>query len=92
MRVKGRHRYTISSNFLPWQNNVMSETLSKCTFYDGQIDIFEISVKIQIFYSVADPDPGSGSFLTPGSGIRNRFFTDPGSRIPDPKSIFLRAY
>jgi hypothetical protein len=29
--------------------------------------------------SVADPDPGSGAFLTPGSGIRNRFFPDPGS-------------
>jgi hypothetical protein len=28
--------------------------------------------------SVADPDPGSDAFLTPGSGIRNRFF-----RIPD---------
>jgi hypothetical protein len=41
--------------------------------------------------SVADPDPGSGAFLTPGSGIRNRFFPDPGSRIPDPKPIFLRA-
>ena len=34
--------------------------------------------------SVADPDPGSGAFLTPGSGIG--FF-----RIPDPKPIFLRA-
>ncbi len=44
--------------------------------------------------SVADPDPGSGigCFLTPGSGIRNRFFPDPGSRIPDPKTIFLRAF
>ncbi len=42
--------------------------------------------------SVADPDPGSGAFLTPGSGIRNRFFPDPGSRIPDPKPIFLRAW
>ncbi len=32
--------------------------------------------------SVADPDPGSGigCFLTPGSGIRNRFFPDPGSQ------------
>ncbi len=29
--------------------------------------------------SVADPDPGSGTFLTPGSGIQNRFFPDPGS-------------
>ncbi len=34
-----------------------------------------------IFSSVADPDPGSGDFLTPGSGIRNRFFPDPGSQI-----------
>jgi hypothetical protein len=24
-------------------------------------------------------DPGSGTFLPPGSGIRNRFFPDPGS-------------
>ncbi len=31
--------------------------------------------------SVADPDPGSGAFLTPGSGIWNRFFPDPGSQI-----------
>jgi hypothetical protein len=36
--------------------------------------------------SVADPDSGSGAFVTPGYGIRNRFF-----RIPDPKPIFLRA-
>jgi hypothetical protein len=36
--------------------------------------------------SVADPDPGSCAFLTPGpgSGIRNRFFPDPRSRIPTP--------
>jgi hypothetical protein len=38
--------------------------------------------------SVADPDPGSGTFLPPGSGIRNRFFPDPGSRIPP---LLLRA-
>ncbi len=36
--------------------------------------------------SVADPDPGSGNFLTPGSGIRNMFFPDPRSRILDPGS------
>ncbi len=38
--------------------------------------------------SVADPDPGSGAFLTPGpgSGIRNWFFPDPGSRIQNPGS------
>jgi hypothetical protein len=35
--------------------------------------------------SVADPDPGAGAFLTPGpgSGIRNKFIPDPGSRMPD---------
>ncbi len=44
-----------------------------------------------LVFSVADPDPGSGAFLTPGSGIRNRFFPDPGSRIPDPKPILLRV-
>jgi hypothetical protein len=36
--------------------------------------------------SVADPDLGSGAFLTPGSGIRNRFIPDLRSRIP--KSYF----
>jgi hypothetical protein len=43
-------------------------------------------------------DPESSAFLTPGSGIRNRFFPDPGSRIPDlgsripdPKPILLRV-
>jgi hypothetical protein len=30
--------------------------------------------------SVADPDPGSGAFLTPGSGIQNRFIPDLGSQ------------
>ncbi len=33
------------------------------------------------YNSVANPDPGSGAYLTPGSGIRNRFFLDPGSQI-----------
>ncbi len=37
---------------------------------------------------VADPDPGSGAFFTPGSGIRKVFsgsrISDPGSRIPKP--------
>jgi hypothetical protein len=32
--------------------------------------------------SVADPDPGSGAFLTHGKNV---------FRIPDPKPIYLRA-
>jgi hypothetical protein len=34
--------------------------------------------------SVADPDPGSGAFLTPGSGIGFFRIPDLGSRIPNP--------
>jgi hypothetical protein len=34
------------------------------------------------YYSVADPDSGSVAFLTPGPGIQNGYFPDPGSRIP----------
>ncbi len=36
--------------------------------------------------SAADPDPGSGAFLTPGpgSGIRHKFIPDYKSRIPNP--------
>ena len=39
--------------------------------------------------SVADPDPGSGigCFLTPGSGIRNRFFPNPGSQAHISESL-----
>jgi hypothetical protein len=40
---------------------------------------------------VGDPDPGSGAFLTPGSGIRNKFFSDPGFRIPYLKPILWRV-
>jgi hypothetical protein len=34
---------------------------------------------MDFFFSVADPDPGSGAFLTPGSGIN----------IPDPQHTGL---
>ncbi len=50
-----------------------------------------VALKIyKLFSSVADPDQGSGAFLTPRSGIRNRFFPDPGSRIPNPYFWELR--
>ncbi len=41
----------------------------------------DIHTLYNLKFSVADPDPGSGTFLTPG----------PGSGIPDPKPIFFRA-
>jgi hypothetical protein len=62
-----------------------SEAEEDFSHVDSQIQIRLIENVIALL-SVADPDPGSGAFLTPGSGIRNRFFPDPGSRIPDPGS------
>ncbi len=41
-------------------------------------------LKNKLGNSVADPDPGTGTFLTLGSWIRNRFFS--GARISDPGS------
>jgi hypothetical protein len=34
-------------------------------------------------YSVADPDPGSGAFLTPGSGMGKKSGTGSGMNNPD---------
>jgi hypothetical protein len=36
--------------------------------------------------SVADPDPGLGAFLTPGSGIRDPRWEKVSIRIRDPRS------
>ncbi len=43
-------------------------------------------LKILTETSVADPGPGSGAFLTPGSEIRDPEKTYSGSLIPDPGS------
>jgi hypothetical protein len=39
-----------------------------------------VIAKTIIITSVADPDPGSGALLNPGSWIRNRFCPDLGSQ------------
>jgi hypothetical protein len=43
-----------------------------------------------VTFSVADPDPGSGAFLTPGSGIRIRDGKNPDPEITS-RIIFPRA-
>jgi hypothetical protein len=50
-----------------WARNVSVQ-------YSEFVTIFRMAA------DAADPDPGSGAFLTPGS------------RIPDPKPIILRAW
>jgi hypothetical protein len=47
----------------------------------------QLKKKLKFFLdqtSVADPDPGSGAFLTPGSGMGFFRIPDLGSRIPRP--------
>jgi hypothetical protein len=46
---------------------------------------------MNLYGSVADPDPGLGAFLTPGSGIRDARKSASGSGIRDeqPGSYFL---
>jgi hypothetical protein len=39
-------------------------------------------------YSFAHPDPGSGAFFGIWIRIRDKFFPDHGSRIPDQTHIF----
>jgi hypothetical protein len=40
---------------------------------EGWSKIVPIDRYLPVLCSVADPDPGSGTFLTPGSGIRPLF-------------------
>ncbi len=42
--------------------------------------------------SVADPDPGLGTFLTPGSGMGESQHQDPGSGMNNPDHIELRNH
>jgi hypothetical protein len=44
--------------------------------------------KAMVLGSVADPDPGLGAFLTPGSGMGESQHQDPGSGMNNPDHIF----
>jgi hypothetical protein len=48
--------------------------------------IFNIN---KLKFSVANPDPGLGTFLTPGSGMGESQHPDPGSGMNNPDIIFL---
>jgi hypothetical protein len=74
-RLAQRARYAL--NYLA----VLPELCPKILVLPTPADIFSAS-KVQS--SVADTDPESCLFLTPGSGIRKRFFPDPGSWISNP--------
>jgi hypothetical protein len=40
-----------------------------------------------VYFSVADPDPGLGAFLTSGSGVGEGQHPDPGSGMNNPDHI-----
>jgi hypothetical protein len=49
-------------------------SISRAVLYGGSPSLSSsllLSTKCSPESSVADPDPGSGAFLTPGSGIRD---------------------
>ena len=51
----------------------------------AELDICHVSMGGINTFSVADPDPGSGAFLTPGSGsgIRDGEKSESGMNIPN---------
>jgi hypothetical protein len=63
---------------------VMSNSFSNQVL--AQLELWCSPEKYKVLYSymfssvlpIRILDPGSGAFLTPGSGIRNRFFPNPG--------------
>jgi hypothetical protein len=67
--------------------------LNVVSVYHFQTVIDEFSESGNIGTSIGCPDPGSGAFLSLdlGSGIGFFRIPNPGSRIPNPKPIFLRA-
>jgi hypothetical protein len=84
MRILIRHfsvqcEYESSLQILPTKNtlNWWRNTVGTYFWWLGSSDPTGSTVS----GSNADLDPGSGAFLTPGSGIRNRFFPNPGSQI-----------
>jgi hypothetical protein len=80
---------TLPSNVSSWKW-VIHGIPTYRTISDFQLVYCLYRYHLFFFFSVADPDPGSGAFLTPGSGIRNRFFPDLGSRIRN--TVFYKLY
>ncbi len=71
----------VSSNIFPGGFNVEQHRLGMVIKLCHNYFSFKCFI-----ISVADPDPGSGAFLTLGPGSGTGFFriSDPGSWIPDP--------
>jgi hypothetical protein len=74
-------------------NKILDQTIA--TFRQSLTDTCDLLYKVLesvkgLIGSVADPGSGIRCLFDPW--IRDRFFPDPGSRIPDPKPIYLRAY
>jgi hypothetical protein len=79
---------------IPYLRAGMLSYESSTIFYRIMIPYSPITnYKLQITnivkFSVADPDPGSGAFLTPGSGMGRKIASGSGIRDEQPGSYFL---
>ncbi len=83
-----RNKKEIKNKWVPRWNKIVRDKKLRAICNE----INKLKKPVHVFSSVADPDPGSGAFVTPGFGSGIVFFRipDPGSRIriPDPKPIF----
>jgi len=72
--------------FTPWIGNTEGNKLSQRLSHEIRTKRNHCKKSLAIWVSMFSRKHccRSGSFLTPGSGIQNRFFPDLGSRIPNP--------
>ncbi len=65
------NRYLLELNLYPWgPTMMMGEARPPSTSTAFMLPKGTVTKIIQTKSRVADPDPGSGAFFTPGSGIR----------------------
>jgi hypothetical protein len=58
-------------------------TNGKKEFCECLDPVTKITKPAALKYSAADPDPASGTFLTPGSGMGKKYISGSGINIPD---------
>ncbi len=69
------------TGLIPTRSHTASSPACHVTHYISNPSIKLVTCR-SLAGSVADPDPGSGAFLTPGSGMAKKFFdADPGSAM-----------
>ncbi len=79
------YRYVVLfiQNFLTSRWTDREQFIWQAPFLRWDLHEFSRERNCVVYHSVADPDPGSGAFLSPGSGMDKKQDPDPGWKIPD---------